>query len=448
MNARAGAADTPQIAGSVYTRGESIALLAAIMAVTVTLSLVVAPLGQVADPVRKSLGIDDVQFSYLLGTLFAIPSMIMTVAGGWLADRISRRTLLATAMVAWTGGAVWSALAGSYYELAAARLIIAAAAGIKFPLVMTWVTDAYPPQRRGRAIGAVFVFIGIGPAIGGALSGVVLQAAQQGVFQGLPVLGSLEPWRIALILLASTNALVVPWVLALPDKRTASWDEELGAQAGVHHEHSFWLLSVVVLSTAMLTLADNANLSWLPTILSRQHHLSAQEVGFAFALVVFVAGTVGPTLGGWLDGWIYERRGSTGRMLTCAVATLACAPLLASFVTGPTKVYLTALVGNGVLTMLATTVGFVVLQSLLPPNHRGIGIGIGQATNNLAAASAPTIVALMGASAPDSSTALGHGMSAVTFAAYCAASLCWVVSAVMLRRSSGTASSRVVPAAT
>lgn len=417
---------------AAYSRREAMAVLVTVLAVTVSLSLVITPLSQVADPVRKSFGIDDVQFSYLLGALFAIPSMIMTVAGGWLADRISRRKLLGAAMILWTGGAIWSALATTYIELASARLIVAACAGIKFPLIMTWLSDAYPPERRGRAIGAVFVFLGTGPAIGGALSGMVLHASQQGTFAGLPFIGALDSWRVALILLASINVLIVPWVFSLPDRRVAMADE--GGREGVHaHRYSLWLISAVVLATALLTLADNANLSWLPTVLSRQHGFDAQQVGFAFGLVVTCAGVLGPLIGGGLDGWIYKHRGNAGRMLTCAIATFVCAPLLAMFITQGAQAYIGALIVNGILTMLATTIGFVALQSLLPSDKRGVGIGLAQASNNLASASAPTVVAFV-SQAEGASASLAHGVSTVTLTAFVGAAAFCAISAWSLGR--------------
>lgn len=414
-----------------YSRREAAAVLVTVLAVTVSLSLVITPLSQVADPVRKSFDIDDVQFSYLLGALFAIPSMIMTVAGGWLADHVTRRKLLGAAMVLWTAGAIWSALASSYIELASARLIVAASAGIKFPLVMSWLSDAYPPERRGRAIGAVFVFIGTGPAIGGALGGMVLHAAQQGAFVGLPIVGTLEAWRVALILLALLNVPVLPLVLSLPDRRVAVADA--GEREGGHAQrHSLLLIGAVVLATALLTLADNANLSWLPTVLSRQHGFDAQQVGFVFGLVVTCAGVIGPLIGGGLDGWIYRRAGNAGRMATCAVATFVCAPLLAMFITQAAQFYIGALIVNGILTMLTMTISFVALQSLLPSNKQGVGIGLAQASNNLAAASAPTVVAFV--SQAGQSTSLVYGVAAVTLTAFVGATAFCAISAWSLGR--------------
>lgn len=419
-------------ANTRYSSREALCILAVILATTVTLSLVVTPLNQIADPVRRSLAIDDVQFSYLLGAFAAIPSMAMTVIGGWLADRMSRRRLLATAMLIWTLGAIASAFASSFEMLMAARLLVATAAGAKFPVVMTWIAEAFPPERRGRAIGGVFTFIGIGPAVGATLSGVVIHAAQQGQSL-LSFLDGLEPWRTALLLLALPNFLVIPCILLLPERGKDDGSTRT-EQTGDGRSASLLLLGIAMLATALVTLADNANLSWLPTILSRQHNLDAREVGIAFGAVVAAAGILGPLFAGIADGPVSRWYGAPGRMIVCAAAALLCAPLLASFVDASSSQFLAALALNGVLTMLATTMGFVAFQALLSPAHRGAGIGIAQAVNNLAAAAAPTIVALVAAMTPAKTGAIGHGMAWVASGGFVSSAVAWIACAYWISR--------------
>jgi predicted MFS family arabinose efflux permease len=425
------------IAPSLYTRREAASVLIAVIAVTVALSLVVTPLNQVADPVRKTFGIDDVRFSYLLGALSAVPSLIMTIVGGWLADRVSRRTLLMGAMLVWVAGGVWSALAPDYWQLATARVVVAMATGIKFPLIMAWLTDAYPPDRRGRAIGAVFVVIGVGPALGALLSGLVIGAAQKGAFSMLPFLGALEPWRIAVLGLALSNLFVVPWLALLRDARQTDRGESPGGAVDqrerVERSQPLWIVAIVMLVSALLTLADNANLAWLPTVLSRQHGFDAGQVGFTFGLIVTLAGCLGPLIGGTVDGWIYRRHRTPGRLLVCAIAAGLCVPLLANFLGSDARLLVVALIGSGILTMLTMTLNFLAMQSLLPADHRGLGVGLSQAMCNLAAASAPTAVALVSAEwSNTAASALGRGVATVTMLAFGATALCSAVAAWVL----------------
>ena len=419
---------------SDYSPGQSWSVLWALVVVTITLNLAVLPFGQVAEGVRRTFGIDDLQFSLLLGALFAVPSVAMTVGGGWLADRISRRRLLMAAMVAWTSGALLAAFATDFTQLAIGRMIVAAASGIKFPLAMTWISDAFPGARRGRAVGAFFMVVGIAPAVGASLSGVVLQAAESGTFAALPLVGGQEPWRIALALLALANVLPFPWVATLHDARSrivAVTDDTATAPA-VRFPAGLALAMVAV--AALLAMADTANLAWLPTVLRRQHGFDARQVGFAFALITTIAGSTGPLLAGAIDGPIYRRFGTAGRLAACGIAAACCAPLLLSFAGRDAHVLVGALVISGAISMMAMTFGFTAIQSLLPSGKRGLGTGLANAASNLASAAAPTSVAFIADRIPAGNAALGCGVAAVTVAAFaCTALLAWIAARGLAR---------------
>lgn len=394
-------------------------MLAALIAVSVTLNVVILPFTQVADPIQKSFGIDDVKFSFLLGTFFALPTMIASIGGGWLADRLSRRKLLIIAIVLWTGGAMVTALATSYTQLAAGRLVVAAAAGIKFPLSMTWISDAYPPERRGKAVGALFVVFNIGPAIGASIGGVALQAADAGFFDAWPLVGGLEHWRAALVVLAASNLLVLPWVALLRDSRPAHARRTQEAAAQVPAQTRLFFVASLIAGAALLSFSDTANLAWLPTVLRREHGFGPQDVGLVFGLITTTAGLLGSVMGGWLGDWAYRRKGSAGRLQVCAVSALLAAPMLMAYVAGNVRLLVGALVISGVLSVLVMTLGYVVIQACLPPERAGIGTGVAHAMTNLAAAAAPTAAA--SASAYLATGLLGSGVAAVTVAALLAA---------------------------
>lgn len=409
-----------------YTPAASLRVLATMIVVTLTLSLATTPFGQVADPVRRAFGIDDLQFSMLIGMLFAVPSMVMSVAGGWLADRVARRRLLAVAVLTWTAGACGTALAQDYTQLAVARLLVAAAAGVKFPLAMTWLADAYPPAQRGKAVGAFFVVVGVGPAVGASISGLVLHAAQAGHFAGWPQLGGWEAWRQALFLLGLSNLLVLPAIALLRDIRPAREAAAEAAAALPGHQLPWRLVAALIAGSALFALADSANLAWLPTVLSRQHGFDAQQVGFTFGAIALVAGSVGPVLGGLLDGWALRRLGSAGRLTCCAVLALLCAPCLAAFAGHSAMLLVGALVLGGLLSMMAMPLSFLAIQAALPPQRRGLGSGIANAANNLAAASAPTLVAAVSAGLNTGPAALGQGVAAVTVGTFLVISTIYV----------------------
>ena len=187
----AAAAPTAQ-ASALYSRSQAYAVLAAMVLFTLCLDLAKLPMNVMVDPIRRTLGISDVQISLLLGAVGAAPFVVMSLVGGWLSDRLSRRLLLAVAIAVWTLGAVICAHATSFEMLVAGRVLVHVGAGMKLPLAMTWVNDAFPPEQRGRAVGAFFVVLGSGPSLAIMLAGAVQRAAEGGAFAAWPGLAGAD----------------------------------------------------------------------------------------------------------------------------------------------------------------------------------------------------------------------------------------------------------------
>ena len=403
-----------------YKPRDQYAVLVLMILLSVTLNLVTLPLTQVVDPISRTFGIDDISFSVLMGAFFAVPSMVMSVLGGWLADRTSRRSLLLVATLLWTTGGVWSALAPTYEQLAAARILVAIGAGIKFPVAMTWINDAFPPDRRGKAIGAFFVVLGLGPAIGASVGGLVLQAGEAGGLSSLSLLGAGEPWRATLLVLALTNLLVAPWLLTLRDARPSRPVSNAPREARSSSAFPVGLLIAMVAAAGFLSLADTANLSWLPTVLRREYGFDARQTGLAFGVIATIAGAVGPIAGGVAGDAVFRRHGTQGRLWLCCASTFLCAPLFLSYVGKSSVVLVVALTLSGLLTVLALSLGYVAIQALLPPHRRGFATGLASATTQVFTAVAPTVVAFSSARMGGTGS-LGGAVALVTIASFLAA---------------------------
>lgn len=408
---------SPDIARTSLRYGISVLLVVAL--VSITLNLVTLPFAQVANEISETYSIDDVKFSLLIGVFFAIPITLMSVVGGWLSDHNSRRNLLILAIIAWTAGGIWTALAPNYEHMAAARMLVAAAVGIKFPLSMTWINDAFPSHQRARAIGALFVVLNIGPASSAAIAGLVLQGAQEQAFAWIPLFDGLSPWRAGLLILAIMAIIPLPFVALLKDARRGEVESPSKDNSPAKRSYPIWIIAALVVGAALLGLADTATLGWLPAVLKRQYDYSAEQVGFTFALIVMIAGTVGPLLAGFLDDRLHKRYGLLASLVTCGIACALCAPLIAAFAQPSAFVLVGALLVSGVISVMAMTVAYVAIQSLLSSDTRGTGTGLAHALESLSRAAAPTIVAtvaLLYTQAPGGG--LGMGIATVCIAIY------------------------------
>ena len=110
-----------------------------------------------------------------LTTAFMLTMAVVIPTTGFLLQRLSTRTVFATALGLFSAGTLLAALAPGFWILLLARIIQASGTAIMVPLLMTTILTLVPIARRGVVMGNVSIVISVAPAIGPTISGVILQ---------------------------------------------------------------------------------------------------------------------------------------------------------------------------------------------------------------------------------------------------------------------------------
>ncbi|MET9669379.1 DHA2 family efflux MFS transporter permease subunit [Streptomyces sp. NPDC006475] len=110
-----------------------------------------------------------------LSTAFMLTMAVVIPVTGWFLQRVSTRTAFSLAMALFLVGTALAAAAPAFPVLLAARVIQASGTAVMLPLVMTTLMTLVPEQDRGRVMGNVTLVISVAPALGPAVSGVLLQ---------------------------------------------------------------------------------------------------------------------------------------------------------------------------------------------------------------------------------------------------------------------------------
>jgi predicted MFS family arabinose efflux permease len=267
-------------------------------------------LGAVLEPIRREFGLNDTQ----LGALMTFFTLIYAVAGvplGRLADKGSRRTLLACGMAVWAALTAVAGMSTTYAMLLVSRLGVGAGEAVCGPAASSWIGDLVPAEKRARALAFFMTAVPIGGMLSFSIGGPV--ALRFG-------------WRTALVVAAAPALLLLPALLAIrePERGAAerkAWTGGVSPWELARIPTLWW----ITLSGAVVNFALYAVSTFLPTFLMRCHGLSLAGAGLWAGIGSGVAGVAGGLGAAWIGDRAIRRR-PNGRMLAAAVAALAAAP--------------------------------------------------------------------------------------------------------------------------
>jgi DHA2 family lincomycin resistance protein-like MFS transporter len=110
-----------------------------------------------------------------LSTAFMLTMAVVIPVTGWFLQRVTTRAAYAVAMALFVAGTALAMLAPAFPVLLVARVVQAAGTAVMMPLLMTTLLTLVPPQQRGRVMGNVTLVMSVAPALGPAVSGLLLQ---------------------------------------------------------------------------------------------------------------------------------------------------------------------------------------------------------------------------------------------------------------------------------
>ena len=269
--------------------------------------------GALAEPMRREFGFSDTQLGWL-GTIFTLLYAVIGLPLGLLADRISRKKLLASGVTIWGALTAFAAWAWSFGTLAISRLGVGVGEAACAPTATSWIGDLYPPERRSRPLALFMLGVPVGGALSYFFSGPVAQAFG---------------WRRAMIVAAIPALVMAPFVLFLREPQRGA-AESARAPGSAQQGSIGQLLSIptfwwIIVSGALVNFNLYAIGTFLPAFLGRIHHLNVARAGIATGMIYMIGGVAGGTIGGFWGDTIV-RRGAHQRMLAAAIGALAAAP--------------------------------------------------------------------------------------------------------------------------
>jgi EmrB/QacA subfamily drug resistance transporter len=124
--------------------------------------------------IRLDLGASISQLEWTVNA-YNLSFAVLLITGAALGDRLGRRNLYAVGLGVFAAASAVSALAPSVGWLIAARAVQGAGAALIMPLGLALLSAAFPPEKRGAAIGIFSAITGLAVALGPLVGGAVVE---------------------------------------------------------------------------------------------------------------------------------------------------------------------------------------------------------------------------------------------------------------------------------
>lgn len=272
--------------------------------------------GLLIEPIKADLEVSDTRMGFLVGTAFALLYTVMGLPFGRLADRFSRKRIIAAGAAAWSVFTVLCGLATSYLQLFMARVAVGVGAAALTPSAYSMISDLFAPKVRPLAMGIYVMSVAIGAGlafmIGGFVVGLVVDAGSI----TLPVFGELRPWQVAFVVAGLPGIPLALLMLAAKEParqglmpgQDGKVEVALPIREVVRFVRRRWrAYAAVVLPSCLLTMVSYAIFAWTPAYLVRVYGWSAAEAGVLFGACVLISGVAATLSGGVFCSYLVGR---------------------------------------------------------------------------------------------------------------------------------------------
>jgi len=313
-------------------------------------------------PIKNEMSFSDFQLALLGTTSFVIFFTVLGVPFGRLADRSSRKNMIAAGLAVWSLFSGLTGFANGFWSLFFCRVMVGVGEATLGPAALSLLSDYFPPRMRASVQSIYASGISIGAGLAFFLGGSI---------------GLKYGWRTAFYFLGFPGLFFAVLVYLLQEQKRGR--TEVTTAKYTSDDWKLLLRSVPLryhyAGYALFAIAANSLSIWGPAFFTRAHSYTIQTLGIVAGLTSLTFGVPGTLLGGFLADRL-RRVGPGGRMQLGAISALLAVPFWIILLFSNSVPWL--LVAQAVLlvfSLMWIAPAMADVHELTGPHLRGLGVG-------------------------------------------------------------------------
>lgn len=394
----------------------------------------------VVDPIKRDLGISDLQFGLLHGSAFALTFSLFGLFAGALADRFSRRWIIFAGVSVWSLATAACGMAQNFWHMLLARVGVGAGEAGLNPCATSMITDLFPRERLTSAMAVYAIGASLGSGCAYLFGGMIVDLVSQADTILLPIVGEVRSWQAVFFIVGIPGAFLSLLIFTVPEplrrgrraeqRQAASvWRSTLDAYGELlrfmrlrgrfflFHYAGFGFAAMIVTGAGI----------WYPAHMSRSFGWSAGQIGLTLGTLLVVVGIVGKLICGLVVDAMYRRGFRDAQIRWYAGCLLAATPAgVIATTSGDPWIFLG---GIGLFLVLLSPLpacASAALNLVTPNELRGTGVAFFAATAGLVGAgSGPILIAAVSDRVFGGDASIGLGIATMI-------AVCCPVAAILL----------------
>lgn len=260
---------------------------------------------------KEDLGVGDTEIGWLYG-VFALFYAVAALPIATMADRKSRKHIIAIGIFLWSLMTIACGLTRNYWQILIARIGVGVGEATLSPSTTSLIGDYFPRRDIPLALSIFQTGPIIGTGLAFIIGGVVLDLVEGADPLVLPMIGALKPWQQTFVYVGLPGMFLAGFFLLIkePVRRPSivRQDDEPGDDTltGFYKLHAKTIL-FHHLGFVSLVLTGYAFVFWSVSFLVRVHGIPASEASQNFGWIFVIFGPMGPLFTAWVAKKLSDR---------------------------------------------------------------------------------------------------------------------------------------------